>query len=278
MKSLLKNNTGLDLRQLFIGTEGTLGVVTRAVLRLRPRPAGQATALVACPGIEAAARLLQAAQARFQGRVLSFEGMWPGYYRVMTAPGRFAPPLPQGHPLYALVEVECAPGEGERFLGLMEDGLSEGSVLDAVIASSEEQRRALWLIRESVDFLDRDGLGKGFDVSVPISAMAGYVAAVQSGVRAAWAGAEAVPFGHVGDNNIHWAVTATGDPAADAAIEDAVYAPLAALGGSVSAEHGIGLEKKGVLHLSRSPAELAVMRAVKQALDPKGILNPGKIL
>ena len=278
MKALVKDNTGLDLRQLFIGTEGTLGVVTRAVLRLRPAPAGHATALVACPGLDAAARLLARAQRRFQGRVLSFEGMWPGFYAVMTAPGRFTPPLPRDHPFYALVEIDCTEAEAPAFLGLLEAATEAGEVLDAVVAASEEQRRALWRIRESVDFLDEDGYLRGYDVSVPLPALAGYVEGVCSRVRAIRPGAEAIAFGHVGDNNVHWAITPCGDAAADAAIDAAVYGPLAALGGSVSAEHGIGLEKKAVLGLSRSPAEIALMRAVKATLDPRGILNPGKIL
>ncbi|WP_207479976.1 FAD-binding oxidoreductase [Arenibaculum pallidiluteum] len=278
LKSLVKDNTGLDLRQLFIGTEGTLGIVTRAVLRLRPGPMGHATAMLACPGLDAAARVLARAQRRFQGRVLSFEGMWPGYYALMTAQGRFTPPLSREHPFYALVEIDCAGDEEPAFLSLMEEAMAEGEVLDAVIAASEEQRRSLWRIRESVELLDEGGFSRGYDVSVPLPALAAYVESVTRQVRAIRPGMDAIAFGHVGDNNIHWAITPAGDPVGDAAADEAVYGPLAALGGSVSAEHGIGITKRKALGLSRTAAEIAVMRAVKATLDPRGILNPGKVL
>ena len=277
MRPLIKNNTGLDLKQLFVGTEGTLGVVTRAVLRLRPAPAGTATALVACADVNAAAVILARAQRAFQGRVSSFEGMWPDFYRAMTAPGRFAPPLHRDHPYYALIEIECVPEEEPRFLALLESLMAEDVVRDAVIAASEEQRRALWRIRDRVELLGEAGLARPFDVSVPLSAMAGYVADARARIAAIHPDAASVAYGHVGDNNIHWNTARLPDPALEAEVEAAIYEPLAALQGSVSAEHGIGLEKRGKLGLSRSAAEIATMRAVKRALDPRGILNPGKI-
>ncbi|TXM75219.1 FAD-binding oxidoreductase [Methylobacterium sp. WL12] len=277
MRPLIKNNTGLDLKQLFVGTEGTLGVVTRAVLRLRPAPVGYATALVACADVDAAAAILSRAQRAFQGRVSSFEGMWPDFYRAMTAPGRFAPPLHREHPYYALIEVECVPEEEPRFLSLLETLMTEEIVRDAVISASEEQRRALWRIRDRVELLGEAGLARPFDVSVPLSAMAGYVAEASARIAAIHPDAGSVAYGHVGDNNIHWNTARLPDPALEAQVEAAIYEPLAALQGSVSAEHGIGLEKRGKLGLSRSAAEIATMRAVKRALDPKGILNPGKI-
>lgn len=278
MRPLIKNNTGLDLKQLFVGTEGTLGLVTRAVLRLRPAPAGYATALLATADVNAAAAILARAQAAFQGRVSSFEGMWPDFYRAMTAPGRFPPPLHRDHPYYALIEVECVPEEEPRFLRLLEALMAEGAVLDAVVSASEEQRRALWRIRDRVEVLAGAGLARPFDVSVPLPAMAGYVARARARIAAIHPDAACVAYGHIGDNNIHWNTARLPDPALEAQVEAAIYAPLAALQGSVSAEHGIGLEKRGKLALSRSGAEIATMRAVKRALDPRNILNPGKIL
>ncbi|MCJ2076891.1 FAD-binding oxidoreductase [Methylobacterium sp. E-016] len=278
MRPLIKNNTGLDLKQLFVGTEGTLGVVTRAVLRLRPAPAGYATALVACADVNAAAAILARAQRAFQGRVSSFEGMWPDFYRTMTAPGRFTPPLPREHPYYALIEVECVPEEEPRFLSLLETLMAEAVVHDAVVSASEERRRALWRIRDRVEILVEAGLARPFDVSVPLSAMAGYVAEARARIAAIHPDAASVAYGHIGDNNIHWNTARLPDPALEAEVEAAIYEPLAALQGSVSAEHGIGLEKRGKLGLSRSTAEIATMRAVKRALDPRNILNPGKIL
>ena len=275
MRPLIKNNTGLDLKQLFVGTEGTLGIVTRAVLRLRPEPAGYATALVACPGVDDGARVLRAAQEAFQGRVSSFEGLWPDFYRLMTAPGRAPRPLGPDHPFYAIIEIECVPEESDRFLAVLDRLMGDGTVLDAVIAASEEQRQAIWRIRDRVEHLSTDGVHRSFDVSVPLSSMDGYVRGALARM-AAIPGCRAVVYGHIGDNNLHWNTTRL-DAAGDAAIDAAIYGPLADLSGSVSAEHGIGLEKRGKLGLSRSKAEIGAMRSVKRALDPENRLNPGKI-
>jgi FAD/FMN-containing dehydrogenase len=275
MRPLIKNNTGLDLKQLFVGTEGTLGIVTRAVLRLRPEPAGYVTALIACPGVDDAAGVLRAAQSAFQGRVASFEGLWPDFYRLMTAPGRTSPPLPHGYAFYALAEVECVPAEADRFLALLGDLMGAGTVLDAVVAASEEQRRAMWRIRDQVEHLNTDGLYRAFDVSLPLAAMDGYVRGALERMSAI-PGCRAVVYGHIGDNNLHWN-TSRLDAIGNAAIDAAIYEPLAALSGSVSAEHGIGIEKRGKLGLSRAAEEIATMRLVKRALDPQNRLNPGKI-
>jgi FAD/FMN-containing dehydrogenase len=275
MRPLIKNNTGLDLKQLFVGTEGTLGIVTRAVLRLRPEPAGYATALVACPGVDDGARVLRAAQSAFQGRVSSFEGLWPDFYRLMTKPGRASPPLGHDHPFYAIIEVECVPEEIERFHELLHGLMEAGTILDAAVAQSEEQRQAMWRIRDRVEHMNADGIGRSFDVSVPLAQMDGYVRAVL-GRLATIPDCRALVYGHIGDNNLHWNTTSH-DAAGDAAVDAAIYEPLAALNGSVSAEHGIGLEKRGKLRLSRSEAEIAAMRLVKRALDPDDRLNPGKI-
>ncbi len=275
MRPLIKNNTGLDLKQLFLGTEGTLGIVTRAVLRLRPEPAGYVTALVACPGVDDGARVLRAAQTAFQGRVSSFEGLWPDFYRLMTKPGRATPPLGPDYPFYAIIEVECVPEETDRFVDLLDGLMGEGTVLDAALASSEEQRQGMWRIRDRVENMNADGIVRAFDVSVPLDRMANYVQGALARM-AAIPDCRAVVYGHIGDNNLHWNTTQL-DAAGNAAIDAAIYEPLAELKGSVSAEHGIGLEKRGKLGLSRSSEELATMRLVKRALDPQNRLNPGKI-
>ncbi len=275
MRPLIKNNTGLDLKQLFLGTEGTLGIVTRAVLRLRPEPAGYATALVACPGVDDGARVLRAAQTAFQGRVSSFEGLWPDFYRLMTKPGRASPPLGPDYPFYAIIEVECVPEETDRFVDLLDRLMGEGVVLDAALASSEEQRQGMWRIRDRVENMNADGIERPFDVSVPLDKMDGYVRGALARMEAI-PGCRAVVYGHIGDNNLHWNTTIH-DAAGNAAVDAAIYEPLAELNGSVSAEHGIGLEKRSKLGLSRSPEEIATMRLVKRALDPAGRLNPGKI-
>lgn len=275
MRPLIKNNTGLDLKQLFLGTEGTLGIVTRAVLRLRPEPAGYVTALVACPGVDDGARLLRAAQSAFQGRVSSFEGLWPDFYRLMTKPGRATPPLGPDYPFYAIIEVECVPEETDRFVDLLDRLMGEGTVLDAALASSEEQRQAMWRIRDRVENMNADGIERAFDVSVPLDRMDGYVREALARM-ATILGCRAVVYGHIGDNNLHWNTTDL-DAAGNEAIDAAIYAPLAELNGSVSAEHGIGLMKRSKLKLSRSHEEIATMRLVKRALDPDNRLNPGKV-
>ncbi|MBE7200506.1 MAG: FAD-binding oxidoreductase [Parafilimonas terrae] len=275
MRPLIKNNTGLDLKQLFLGTEGTLGFVTRAVLRLRPEPAGYATALIACPGVDDGARVLRAAQSAFQGRVSSFEGLWPDFYRLMTKPGRATPPLGPDYPFYAIIEVECVAEETDRFVDLLDRLMGEGTVLDAALASSEEQRQGMWRIRDRVENMSADGIVRAFDVSVPLDRMDGYVRGALDRM-AAIPGCRVVVYGHIGDNNLHWNTTRLDGPG-NAAIDAAIYEPLAELNGSVSAEHGIGLEKRGKLGLSRSAEEIATMRLVKRALDPDNRLNPGKI-
>lgn len=275
MRPLIKNNTGLDLKQLFLGTEGTLGIVTRAVLRLRPEPAGYVTALVACPGVNDGAHLLREAQSAFQGRVSSFEGLWPDFYRLMTKPGRATPPLGPDYPFYAIIEVECVPEETDRFVDLLDRLMGECTVLDAALASSEEQRQAMWRIRDRVENMNADGISRAFDVSVPLALMDGYVRGALARMEAI-PGCRAVVYGHIGDNNLHWNTTDL-DAAGNAAIDAAIYEPLAEMNGSVSAEHGIGLMKKGKLKLSRSPEEIATMRLVKRALDPDNRLNPGKV-
>ncbi|GJE48297.1 hypothetical protein GOFOIKOB_1324 [Methylobacterium tardum] len=153
--------------------------------------------------------------------------------------------------------------------------MGEGTILDAAVASSEEQRRGMWRIRDRVEHLNADGIERAFDVSVPLAKMDGYVREALDRL-AAIPGCRAVVYGHIGDNNLHWNTTRL-DAAGNAAIDAAIYEPLAALNGSVSAEHGIGLEKRAKLKLSRSPEEIAVMRLVKRALDPDNRLNPGKI-
>lgn len=293
MNAMLKNNTGLDLKQLFIGTEGTLGIVTRAVLRLHPLPRARHAALAALPGFDAMTGFLQAMRAESNSTLSSFEAMWPAYYalatRLETGPaGRLRPPprppLPHGAPFYVLVEWEGADPDGDagRFAAALERALGRGLLLDAVIARSEAERAALWAIRDEVsEHLRPLGPRTAFDVSLPIPAMPGYVDGLAQAVAARWPEGAVVAFGHLGDGNLH-VIVATGSPVDGAengrAAADLVYRPLATLGGSVSAEHGIGLDRKAYLPLSRSAAERRVMALVKRALDPADTLNPGKLL
>jgi FAD/FMN-containing dehydrogenase len=280
MNHLIKNNTGYDLKQLFIGSEGTLGVVTRAVLRLRARPASQNTAFLAVDDFGALPKLLRQLEAELSGTLSAFEVMWPEFYDfVTTEPAKGRPPLPRGAPYYVLAEMLGAHPEADaaRFEEVLTGALESGLVSDAVIAKSQAERAAMWALRDDVGQPFRNGPAVTFDVSLAIPDMPAYVAQVRQDLTARWPKAELTVFGHLGDGNLHL-VAGVGDRGARHAIEEIVYAPLSAIGGSVSAEHGIGLQKREFLPGSRSPEELTLMRTLKAALDPKNILNPGKIL
>jgi FAD/FMN-containing dehydrogenase len=281
MNRMIKNNAAYDLKQLFIGTEGTLGIVTRVVLRLREAPRGIQTAMVACSEFGSVTRLLKHVDAALGGSLAAFEVMWNEFYRLVTTPpARGTPPLGQQHRYYVL--LESAGGDAARDQARFEEALSEaieaGLVADAVVASSEAQREALWALRDDVESFFRLGMPVTFDISLPVTEMESYVADVLVRLEREWPAYRRFVFGHLGDGNLH--VIAAGPPSHEArhGIERCVYEPLAARNGSVSAEHGIGLEKQPWLSLSRSPVELDLMRRLKAALDPQNILNPGRVL
>ena len=284
LNRMLKNNAGYDLKQLFIGTEGTLGIVTRADLRLVPRPVSSASAFVACRDFGAIPELLGMLDARLGGQLSAFEALWPQFYELTTtAPARSSPLLPYGHGIYVLIEALGAdPGaDQERFERVLTDALEREVIVDAVIAKSEAERRSMWAPREDVFQMDRYGPSHSFDVSLAIGDMPHYLETVRRALQEQVPGAQMWVFGHVADGNLHIAVCA-GDAQKHAATFDAVercvYEPLRGITGSISAEHGIGLERKPYLEISRTPAEIATMRALKAALDPRGILNPGKVI
>ena len=280
MKPLIKNNTGYDLKQMFVGSEGTLGVVTRAVLRLRPAPLSQCTALLAVPDFAALPALLRDVEAKLGGTLSAFEVMWPAFYELVTTPPAAGQPiLPHGHAFYVLVEAMGSDPEDDatRFERVLGEAMQSGLVENAVLAKSRAETGKIWALRDDVAQVMRNWPIFTFDVSLHIADMDAYVAGVRTSLMQRWPAATLVVFGHLGDGNLHL-VAGVGDAAARHDVEEIVYEPLSRIGGSISAEHGIGLQKRGYLKYSRSPAELAVMRAVKQALDPCGILNRGKIL
>jgi FAD/FMN-containing dehydrogenase len=282
MSPLLKDNAGYDLKQLFIGSEGTLGVVTRAVLRLRPAPASQDTAILGVERFSALPALLRRLERNLGGALSAFEVMWPSFYDLVTTePARGRSPLAARHAYYVLVEA-LGPEpdrDAERFQAVLAEALESGEVADAAIATSKAQREAMWALRDDVFQTARNGLVAAFDVSLPIGAMEDYVAGVCEAFAARWPdlGPPAV-FGHLGDGNLHLvARLADFEPRTRRAVEEMIYGPLAPIGGSVSAEHGVGLQKRDFLHLTRSAEEIALMRRLKQALDPTSVLNPGKV-
>jgi FAD/FMN-containing dehydrogenase len=280
LNRMLKNNAGYDLKQLFIGSEGTLGVVTRAELRLVSRTRSQETMLAALPSFEALTELLGRLDSQLGGQLSAFEAMWGNYYDYNTAPpAQNAAPLARGAPFYAIAETLGGDpvSDRARLETVLGDALEAGVVTDVTLASTEAERRSIWNIREDVWQVKNIAPLLTFDVSLPIENMRAYAAEVCAGVRA-FAGEERTfVFGHMADGNLHLVVAAGDDDATRATIEGIVYRPLAAIGGSVSAEHGIGLEKRDYLPLSRSAAEISTMKLLKRALDPRGILNPGKV-
>ncbi|KEA63622.1 D-2-hydroxyglutarate dehydrogenase [Marinobacterium lacunae] len=283
MNTMLKNNAGYDLKQLFIGSEGTLGIVTRAVLKLHPQLTATNTALVACEDFNSLTGLLQHARKSLGGELCAFEVMWSSYYSLLTTESnRHTPPISSDAPYYVLIESLGAEQKEshERFEKAIESAFEKGLLIDAVLASSDHQREKLWAIREDVEGLAHLLAPRfAFDISLPILEMDKYVRKLQSAVSQRWKNAKVIVFGHLGDGNLHVSV-ATGDASDETreAVESLVYEPLKLMGGSVSAEHGIGLKKRKYLNLSRTPAEIALMQTLKIALDPRGLLNRNKVL
>ncbi len=285
LNKMLKNNTGYDWPQLFIGSEGTLGIITRVVLGLHPRPGPSETALVAVPSVDAATDLLRRLERTFGAGLLVFEGMWREFMDAAVDRVGLGPAFDAAHELCVLVEVAPGGGDGaERVADLLGEAMEDGVVADAIVARSGADATRLWAFRESVYEYRRFQNGfAGFDISIPRPAMAAAVDEIRAIAAAEWPGALSVIFGHIADCNLHLLVGPTDgtrdmDDAEKHRIEALVYPVVGRHRGSVSAEHGIGRTKRDYLALSRSPAELALMRTLKAALDPNGILNPGRIL
>jgi FAD/FMN-containing dehydrogenase len=288
LRALRKDNTGYDLKQLFIGAEGTLGVITAAVLRLLPRPRERQTAWLAVPSPRAAVALLGLVRERLGETVSSFELLAGGCVDLVLRylPGARAP-IARNAPWYVLAEVAWSleGGLAAELERALEDGLRRGLILDGVIAKSEAERGALWALRENpTEAMAREGLVLRHDVAVPVSRVPELIELGAGVLAAAVPGVRIMPFGHLGDGNIHYNLlqpeqmspddfrTRTGE------VQRLVFDVVAALGGSISAEHGIGRLKRAELAARKSPLELELMRALKALLDPKGILNPGAVL
>ncbi len=280
LNAMLKNNAGYDLKQLFVGTEGTLGVVTRAVLRLYPLPGERLTAFVATDSFEALVKLLAAARATLGGQLSSFEVMWSDYYEYaleqLAVSNR---PFGVRHPHYALIEVEALDPahDTERLGDFLARLLGEGVAADAVLARSLDEAARLWRVRDAAgELIPRLPNPVAYDISLPIAAMPDYVERITREGAALLRGRPAFIFGHLGDGNLH-VISSLHSYADLAAYDGIVYGALAGIG-SVSAEHGIGVLKRKWLGLSRQPDEIALMRSLKAALDPRGILNPGRVI
>ena len=287
LNRMIKNNAAYDLKQMFIGSEGTLGVVTRVVLRLFERPRSQDVALVGIGAFSQVTGFLKHMDRALGGGLSAFEVMWREFYVSVTSPpATGTPPLAQTYPFYVLVEAQGADAERDaaRFSEALESAHEEGLIVDAVVAQSDRERGALWGLRDDVGQMMQYGVAFVFDVSLPTAAMEAYIAGVRAALTARWPVHRCWVFGHLGDGNLHFNVaTQEGFPAAAAfdrepQINDIVYTAVARHGGSISAEHGLGQLRRELAQRTKPAAELAMMRSVKQALDPLGLMNPGKLI
>ncbi len=279
MNRMLKNSTGYDLKQLFIGSEGTLGVITRAVLRLFPQQRDTATAWIGTDSFDGVVRILRAARAQLEGGPSAFEVMWQDY---VTAGLRLMPqvkaPLEGQTPFHVLLEYSNAAGGASAALErLLEGVIDRGDANDAMVPQSERETGQLWLIRDAAsEIMPRMKVPLVFDVSMPLERMPEYVEAVNDVMRAACPGAPLYYFGHLGDGTLHMIIEGL-YPERKEELIGKVLEPLTRIGGAVSAEHGVGLAKKAFISLTRSNIEIDLMRALKSKLDPNGILNRGRV-
>ena len=283
MNNLIKNNTGYDLKQLFIGSEGTLGVITRLVLRLREKPTSTNMAFIGVDSFEHLAHLLKHMDKSLGGTLSAFEVMWQDFYRlVSTAPAMGKPPIDRDYPFYVLVESQGADEQldTQRFNAAMESAFDSGLIVDAAISQSAADCHDFWALRDDVEQVLQHGLPIVFDISLPISEMQQFADNLATALPTAIGEHRLFIFGHLGDGNLHVAVVVRPEQyaAARPKVEKLVYGALQHCSGSVSAEHGIGLEKKPYQQVSRNASELALVRSIKQTLDPLNLLNPGKVL
>ncbi len=289
LSGLRKDNTGYDLRDLFIGSEGTLGVITAATLRLYPQPAAVMTALAACVSLDLTVELLQLAQGHAGPALTGFEVMNSLSLDLVR---KHFPAL--RHPLAAspwtvLVELSDSEGEGHArrvFETLLEAALERGLITDAAVAESLQQSNDMWHLRETITLAQaEEGLNIKHDIALPVSRIPAFCDSTGAALEASFPGVRLVNFGHLGDGNLHYNLQAPAD--ADSAswtrvheprVTSMVYAAATEHGGSISAEHGIGSSKRDELLLHKSSVAMGLMRSIKRALDPQGLLNPGRVL
>ncbi len=282
MDQVVKNNAGYDLKQLFIGSEGTLGIVTRAVVRLRPALERNEAALLALNDLDDLPNLLFRIESALGGSLSAFELMWPDFFELMTGGEipRHRSPLESGAAAYVLMELEesGAIDSSERLIDLLDGLATNGLLRGAAVARTHADRDAFWRIRNDIEHLIKTMSPLyAYDVSVPIALMTGYVAELRTAVARRWPDSRIVVFGHVADNNLH--VVVNGPTETDKeALDDLVYAGVMSRRGSISAEHGIGLDKRRGLRAARPPDVMALMQALKRLLDPRDMLNPGKVV
>ena len=290
LSGLRKDNTGYDLRDLFVGSEGTLGIITAATLKLYPMPAARLTAWAAVPSMEHAVTLLGLAHKHLGAGLTGFEVM--GQFALSLVAKHYPQqrvPLWQDAPFCVLLENSDHESETharEQFERLLETAFEDGCVADAVVAENLTQANQLWHIRESIPLAQaEEGLNIKHDISIAVSRIPEFVATTDALLQAAIPGVRLVNFGHLGDGNLHYNVQAPADGDSKAFLRDReadvntiVYDSVAHFDGSISAEHGVGSLKIDKLEHHKSPVALGMMRAIKQALDPQGVMNPGRVV
>lgn len=284
MKRMLKDNSGYDLKQLFVGSEGTLGVVTRAILKLEPAMKRRETVLAAVPSYTDVVKLLSMSKSQLGAGLTSFELMWGAYYKAVTEGLGVRAPLDAAHKYYVLIEIETNAEDAGRdlLMTMLEKAISQGLVDDGVLAQSEQERQDIWRIRDDFEPILREKPVYLFDVSMPVTDMESYIDEVERGLSALSDDGVLHVFGHIGDGNLHLFIhPGAGSSAASAEtkkkVEACVYEPLRNIEGSISAEHGIGREKKQWLGVTKSAAEIALMKTLKRTIDPNNILNAGVV-
>jgi FAD/FMN-containing dehydrogenase len=280
MNRYIKNNSGFDLKHLFVGSEGVLGVITRVVFRLAGNPRSHNVALLACNSFDDVVTTLGVAHEMLPNTLTAFEVMWNSFYERAVRPrGRLEALLPPGSGYYILLESMGADQEHDdlAFEATLEHLVREEILTDGMVAKSDRERSRIWGIRDEVEPVIADS--HNFDVSLKSADVGAYVEAVDAAVTAQITDTQVVGFGHLGDNNVHISVHMP-DRSADRvrAVEEIVYEQLLPFGGAISAEHGIGLEKRAYLPISRTPAEIELMIRLKRMMDPNNILNPGKVV
>jgi len=283
LKTIIKDNSGYDLKQLFIGSEGTLGVVTKAVLKLVEVPQSRCSAMVALDDYGEVVNLLKTVDKSMGGSLTGYELMWNNYYRLATTPPALnKPPLPSTYKYYVLIEVmgQDQKTDSDKLESVIQGAFESGMIKDAAFAHTQSDLDWFWSIREDVHAgVSQLTYDQHFDISLPVPVIGSVCDEIIDKLVALPYCRGVITFGHVADGNIHFIVGKTHQsPEIIHEINEIIYSPLKVNGGSISAEHGIGLHKKAYLHHCRSEAEIKLMETMKKALDPNGILNPGKIL
>ena len=281
MRKFIKDNTGYDLTQLFVGAEGTLGVITRALLRLQPMPRSRCAALCTLGEFDEVVNLLKLLRAELREELSAYEVMWRDYYTAAMSINRFRQPISVGHEFYVLVEALGGRPDvdQEHFVELFAELSNDGAVHEVVIAQSDKDINDLWAIRDSIsEIVGAFVPFHTYDVSFQLEQMESFVAACRNALDREWPDHRSIFFGHIGDGNLHLVTNLGTDEDSETAIDDIIYDLVRAHNGSISAEHGIGIFKKAYLAYSRSEIELDLMRSLKETIDPAGILNPGRII